>query len=154
MDYCRAAPQTQPRSGNDEVIAAFAAETGLPLFLLDDNVLFDTATTAKWFEERVIGQSAAVSLVVDLLATVKAGLTRPRRPIVSLLFAGPTGVGKTEMAKSLARYFFGDESRMARFDMSEYGDALAVTHFVGGSHRKRRHSHRTHTRTAIQRRPV
>ena len=118
--------------GNSEVIAAFAAETGLPLFLLDDQVIFDITSTAKWFEERVIGQSAAVSLVVELLATVKAGLTRPRRPIASLLFAGPTGVGKTEMAKSLARFFFGDESRMARFDMSEYADALAVTHLVGG----------------------
>ncbi|HKG59698.1 MAG TPA: AAA family ATPase [Pyrinomonadaceae bacterium] len=118
--------------GTREVIEAFAAETGLPLFLLDDHVLFDTDNTAKWFEKRIIGQSAAVRLIVDLLATVKAGLTRPRRPIASLLFAGPTGVGKTEMAKSLARFFFGDENRMARFDMSEYADALAVTHLVGG----------------------
>ncbi len=118
--------------GNSEVITAFAAETGLPLFLLDDHVFFDTENTTKWFEERVIGQSAAVSLVVELLATVKAGLTRPRRPIASLLFAGPTGVGKTEMAKSLARFFFGDEGRMARFDMSEYADALSVTNLVGG----------------------
>ena len=118
---------------NSDVITAFAAETGLPLFLLDDRVTFDTDNTAKWFEERVIGQSAAVRLIVDLLATVKAGLTRPRRPIASLLFAGPTGVGKTEMAKSLARFFFGDENRMARFDMSEYADALAVTHLVGGA---------------------
>ncbi|HEU4837534.1 MAG TPA: AAA family ATPase [Pyrinomonadaceae bacterium] len=126
----------QPESdqiGNSDVITAFAAETGLPLFLLDDQVIFDTDNTAKWFEERVIGQSAAVRLIVDLLATVKAGLTRPRRPIASLLFAGPTGVGKTEMAKSLARFFFGDENRMARFDMSEYADALAVTHLVGGA---------------------
>jgi ATP-dependent Clp protease ATP-binding subunit ClpA len=118
--------------GNREVISAFAAETGLPLFLLDDHVVFDVDNTAEWFEQRVIGQAAAVRLIVELLATVKAGLTRPRRPIASLLFAGPTGVGKTEMAKSLARYFFGDESRMARFDMSEYADALAVTHLVGG----------------------
>jgi ATP-dependent Clp protease ATP-binding subunit ClpA len=117
---------------NSEVINAFAAETGLPLFLLDDHVSFDVDDTARWFETRVIGQSAAVRLIVELLATVKAGLTRPRRPIASLLFAGPTGVGKTEMAKSLARFFFGDESRMARFDMSEYADALAVTHLVGG----------------------
>src|SRR6185503_12688431 len=95
-------------------------------------VTFDTDNTAKWFEERVIGQEQAIALIVDLLATVKAGLTRPRRPIASLLFAGPTGVGKTEMAKSLARFFFGDENRMARFDMSEYADALAVTHLVGG----------------------
>lgn len=118
---------------NSEVINAFAAETGLPRFLLDDQVTFDTDKTAKWFEERVIGQSAAVSLIVELLATVKAGLSRPRRPIASLLFAGPTGVGKTEMAKSLARFFFGDEGRMARFDMSEYTDALAVTRLVGGA---------------------
>jgi DNA polymerase III delta prime subunit len=117
---------------NSEVIAAFATETGLPLFLLDDRVGFDTEHTAQWFEKRVIGQSAAVRLIVELLATVKAGLTRPRRPIASLLFAGPTGVGKTEMAKSLARFFFCDESRMARFDMSEYADGLAVTHLVGG----------------------
>jgi len=118
--------------GVAEVIAAFAAETGLPLFLLDDQMAFDVENTAKWFEERVIGQSAAVRLVVELLTTVKAGLTRARRPIASLLFAGPTGVGKTEMAKSLARFFFGDENRMARFDMSEYADALAVTRLVGG----------------------
>lgn len=127
-----AAHRDSDQIGESEIIAAFAAETGLPLFLLDDHVLFDTDNTLKWFEERVIGQSAAVSLVVELLATVKAGLTRPRRPIASLLFAGPTGVGKTEMAKSLARFFFGDENRMARFDMSEYADALAVTHLVGG----------------------
>lgn len=118
---------------DSEVIGAFAAETGLPLFLLDDHVVFDLDDTANWFESRVIGQSAAVRLIVELLATVKAGLTRPRRPIASLLFAGPTGVGKTEMAKSLARFFFGDESRMARFDMSEYADALAVTNLVGGA---------------------
>ena len=126
--------QPEPNQiGSSEVITAFAAETGLPLFLLDDHVIFDTDHTAKWFEERVVGQSAAVHLILDLLATVKTGLTRPRRPIASLLFAGPTGVGKTEMAKSLARFFFGDENRMARFDMSEYADALAVTHLVGGA---------------------
>lgn len=124
--------QESPSIGISEVIAGFARETGLPLFLLDDQVEFDASHTARWFEERVIGQSAAVSLIVELLATVKAGLTRPRRPVASLLFAGPTGVGKTEMAKSVARFFFGDEGRMARFDMSEYADALAVTRLVGG----------------------
>ena len=115
-----------------EVTEAFAKETGLPLFLLDETVAYDSQQTFAWFGERVIGQEKAIGLTVDLLATVKAGLTRPRRPIASLLFAGPTGVGKTEMAKSLARFFFGDEGRMARFDMSEYADALAVTRLVGG----------------------
>ena len=115
-----------------DVTTAFAKETGLPLFLLDDEISFDVAETTRWFQERVIGQSAAVKLIVELLATTRAGLTRPRRPIASLLFIGPTGTGKTELAKSLARFFFGDERRMARFDMSEYADPLAVTRLVGG----------------------
>lgn len=119
--------------GPVEVTESFAKETGLPLFLLDDTTSYDSQRTAAWFSERVIGQEKAVGLIIDLLATVKAGLTRPRHPIASLLFAGPTGVGKTEMAKSLARFFFGDESRMARFDMSEYADPLAVTRLVGGA---------------------
>lgn len=116
-----------------QVTESFAKETGLPLFLLDDTASYDSGQTSAWFRERVIGQEKAVSLIVDLLATVKAGLTRPRHPIASLLFAGPTGVGKTEMAKSLARFFFGDEGRMARFDMSEYADPLAVTRLAGGA---------------------
>jgi ATP-dependent Clp protease ATP-binding subunit ClpA len=123
----------QPPFGAREVTEAFAKETGLPLFLLDDATSYDSQQTYRWFAERVIGQEKAVALIVDLLATVKAGLTRPRHPIASLLFAGPTGVGKTEMAKSLARFFFGDEGRMARFDMSEYADALAVTRLVGAA---------------------
>ena len=123
----------EPPIGAHEVTESFAKETGLPPFLLDDTVAYDSSQTLDWFAERVIGQQQAVTLIVDLLATVKAGLTRPRRPIASLLFAGPTGVGKTELAKSLARFFFGDEGRMARFDMSEYADALAVTRLVGSA---------------------
>ena len=123
----------QPPLGAKEVTESFAKETGLPLFLLDDSTSYNSQQTFAWFAERVIGQEKAVDLIVDLLATVKAGLTRPRHPIASLLFAGPTGVGKTEMAKSLARFFFGDEGRMARFDMSEYADSLAVTRLAGGA---------------------
>ena len=84
----------------------------------------------------MIGQPEAVDLVVDLLATVKAGLTRPRKPIASLLFIGPTGVGKTEMAKALAEFLFGDGRRLTRFDMSEYADPIAVA--AAGRRRGRR----------------
>ena len=81
-----------------DVTRAFARETGLPLFLLEESVRLDLAQTRHWLTSRVIGQNEAVDLVVDLFATVKAGLSRPRKPIASLLFIGPTGVGKTEMA--------------------------------------------------------
>jgi ATP-dependent Clp protease ATP-binding subunit ClpA len=114
------------------VTEAFARETGLPLVLLEDEVRLDLAEARDWFGQRVIGQGEAVDLVVDLLATVKAALNRPRKPIASLLFIGPTGVGKTEMAKALAEYLFGSRDRLTRFDMSEYGDPLAVQRLIGG----------------------
>jgi len=129
----RATAYTEQAVTAHEVTESFAKETGLPLFLLDEMATYESEPTFAWFAQRVIGQDQAVGLIVDLLARVKAGLTRPRRPIASLLFVGPTGVGKTEMAKSLARFFFGDEGRMARFDMSEYADALSVTRLVGGA---------------------
>jgi len=113
------------------VIAAFARETGLPLFMLDPAVPLDLGETQERFTRRVIGQADACDVVVDLIATVKAALNRPRRPIASLLFIGPTGVGKTEMAKTLAEFFFGDVDRLTRFDMSEYATSSAAERLVG-----------------------
>jgi ATP-dependent Clp protease ATP-binding subunit ClpA len=117
------------------VTAAFARETGLPMFLIDDGTPLDLAAARAQFGARVIGQAEAVGLVSDLLATVKAGLNRPRRPIASLLFIGPTGVGKTEMAKAIVEYFFGDRTggRLVRFDMSEFATAGAVARLVGSA---------------------
>jgi ATP-dependent Clp protease ATP-binding subunit ClpA len=115
-----------------DVLAAFTRETGLPRVLLDPEARLDLDDTRRWFEERVLGQPEPVELVVHLLATVKAGLTRPRKPIASLLFIGPTGVGKTEMAKALAEFLFGSRQRLTRFDMSEFGDPVSVQRLVGG----------------------
>lgn len=116
----------------EEVTTAFSRETGLPRVLLDEREQLDLTATRDWFAARVIGQPAAVDLIVDLLATVKAGLTRPRKPIASLLFIGPTGVGKTEMAKALAEFLFQDRNRMVRFDMSEYADPFSINRLIGG----------------------
>ncbi len=124
-------PAGKPLAAGD-VVAAFARETGLPRFLLDDQVALDREAARQWFSRRVIGQPEAVDLVVNLLTTVKAGLARPRKPIASLLFIGPTGVGKTEMAKALAEFLFGDRHRLTRLDMSEYADAGAVQRLIGG----------------------
>ncbi len=117
----------------EETYVAFTRETGLPRSILDPAVPLDITDTHKWFSSRVVGQADAVNLVVDLLATVKAGLTRPNRPIASLLFIGPTGVGKTEMAKALAEFLFGSRQRLTRFDMSEYADPVSVRRLIGGA---------------------
>ncbi|MFO0825100.1 MAG: AAA family ATPase [Gemmataceae bacterium] len=116
----------------EEVYVAFTRETGLPRSVIDPVVPLDVNETHRWFSSRVVGQADAVNLVVDLLATVKAGLTRPNRPIASLLFIGPTGVGKTEMAKALAEFLFGSRDRLTRFDMSEYSDPVSVRRLIGG----------------------
>lgn len=93
----------------------------------------DLSLVRDWFERRIMGQSEAVDLVVDLLTTFKAGMTRVGRPIASLLFIGPTGVGKTEMAKALCEFLYRDTSRMVRFDLSEYADPVSVTRLILGT---------------------
>ena len=128
-----------PRRARDEmltegdVVAAFAEETGLPRFLLDGDQPLQLAETRDFFAGRVMGQPRAVDLVVDVLATVKAGLTPAGRPVSSMLFIGPTGVGKTEMAKALAEFMYRSPARMIRVDMSEYVDRLSVDRLIGGS---------------------
>ncbi len=130
QDHITLAPDQQITE--PDIISAFSRETGLPLFLLDDRVKFDLTSTNTWFSERVIGQQEAVNCVIDVLAMVKAELTRPNKPIASFLFIGPTGVGKTEMAKSLAEFLFQNKERLSRFDMSEYSDPISVKRLIGG----------------------
>ncbi len=115
----------------EEVRHSFSRETGLPRVLLDPDIPLDLAETTTWFQQRVIGQPEAILLVVSLLATVKAGLSRPGRPVASLLFVGPSGVGKTETAKALAEFLFGSAERLTRFDMSEYADPMSARRLVG-----------------------
>jgi ATP-dependent Clp protease ATP-binding subunit ClpA len=129
------APKDHTLTAGD-VISAFSRETGLPRLLLDETAPLDLPQLKAWFSSRVIGQEQAVDLVVDLIAAVKAGMTQPKRPIASLLFIGPTGVGKTEMAKTLAEFFFQDKGRMIRIDMSEYADPFAVERLIGGRFQK------------------
>ena len=81
--------------------------------------------------ERVVGQDEAIEAVSDAVRRARAGLKDPRRPIGSFLFLGPTGVGKTELARALAEFLFDDEQAMVRIDMSEYMEKFAVSRLVG-----------------------
>lgn len=123
----------EPEIHARQVNEAFSSETGLPLFMLDDNEPYDIGRTEKWFSQRVIGQSEAVKQVTDLIAITKARMSRPSKPIGALLFIGPTGVGKTEMAKALANHLFGGDERMARFDMSEFSDPHGAARLIDGT---------------------
>src|SRR5262249_46294958 len=88
--------------------------------LISDDEIADAPTLSADLETRVVGQPAACRLAGEVLARFKAGIQDPEKPIGSLLFVGPTGVGKTELAKQLARFVFGAPERLIRVDMSEY----------------------------------
>ncbi len=112
------------------VNATFSNETGLPLNLLEDSIPLDLTEARTWFQARLMGQERAVDFVVDTIAMIKARLSRPGKPLGSFLFVGPTGVGKTELAKCLAEYFYGSRERMIRLDMSEYNSPGSATRLV------------------------
>jgi ATP-dependent Clp protease ATP-binding subunit ClpC len=103
-----------------KVSAAFSRHTGLPLELISEDAVAGPELIAERLRAGVIGQDRACATAARVLARFKAGLDDPERPVGSLFFVGPTGVGKTELAKQLARYMFGASERMIRLDMSEF----------------------------------
>jgi ATP-dependent Clp protease ATP-binding subunit ClpC len=113
------------------VIATLSQITGLPQTILDDKEPVDLAEVRRFFAERVIGQDDAVATMVDRIAMLKAGLVDPHRPVGVFFFAGPTGTGKTELAKTLAEFLFGSAERMARLDMSEFQSPESMVKIVG-----------------------
>jgi ATP-dependent Clp protease ATP-binding subunit ClpC len=112
------------------VTQAFAAWSGLPVELLSPEHPLDTAAIAAALQKGVIGQDHACEVAARVIARLKAGLDDPQRPVGALLFAGPTGVGKTELAKQLARYLFGDAERLVRVDMSELVTGAAIARLI------------------------
>jgi ATP-dependent Clp protease ATP-binding subunit ClpA len=113
------------------VTRRYCEEAGLPEFMVDPDRPLPVDDLERHFKGGVFGQEEATSTVIDLLAAVKTGLARPGKPIASLLFIGPTGVGKTELAKVLAEFMFSSRARLTRFDMSEYADLAGVMRLTG-----------------------
>jgi ATP-dependent Clp protease ATP-binding subunit ClpA len=117
--------------GRTEIIEAFCEDSGMPRFMVDPDISMDTQAIRKEFNENVFGQENAVDSLTSVLASVKMALTRTEKPIASFFFVGPTGVGKTELAKVLAEFMFGHRTKLLRFDMSEYSSPYAVMRLIG-----------------------
>ena len=116
---------------DEEIAAVVATWTGIPVSKMMQGELEKLADLDERLEERVIGQDDAVHVVAGAIRRNRAGLSDPNRPIGSFLFLGPTGVGKTELAKTLAEYLFDSEKAMVRIDMSEYMEKLSVQRLIG-----------------------
>ncbi len=115
----------------DEIAAVIARWTGIPVSRLLEGEVEKLLHMEERLHERVIGQDDAVRAVAAAVRRSRAGLQDPNRPVGTFLFLGPTGVGKTEMARSLANFLFDDENAMIRIDMSEYGERHSVARLIG-----------------------
>ncbi len=122
-----ARPLLQPH----HAVEAYASQTGMPQALLDPDTSFEVEEVRAFFEEQIFDQPEAIEAMVDLVTVIRAGLNSPQRPLGSFLFLGPTGVGKTQTALTLAEYVFGSTDRLLRFDMSEFQDNWAAGRLVG-----------------------
>lgn len=132
---------TQSQTGGqsllrDEVTESDIAEiiskwTGIPISKLVESEMQKLLNLEAELHQRVVGQDEAVTAVADAIQRSRAGLSDPNRPIASFIFLGPTGVGKTELAKALAAYLFDTEEAMVRIDMSEYMEKHAVSRLIG-----------------------
>ena len=119
-------------SVTDEEIGKIVSRwTGIPVAKLNESERSKTLHLAEELHKRVIGQNEGVELVTEAIIRSKAGIKDPTKPIGSFLFLGPTGVGKTELAKTLASQLFDDESNMVRIDMSEYMEKYSVSRLIG-----------------------
>ncbi|MFH0750806.1 MAG: ATP-dependent chaperone ClpB [Chloroflexota bacterium] len=115
----------------DDIAEIVGAWTGIPVSRLMEGEMAKLVRMEEALHERVVGQDEAIEAVSDAVRRARAGLGDPRRPIGSFLFLGPTGVGKTELARTLAAFLFDDEHSMVRIDMSEYMEKFSVQRLIG-----------------------
>ena len=121
----------RPEIGEEEIADIVSMWTGIPVFKLTEAETQKLMRMEDELHKRVIGQNAAIEAVSKAIRRSRAGLKDPKRPTGSFIFLGPSGVGKTELARTLAEFLFGDEEAMVRIDMSEYMEKHSVSRLVG-----------------------
>jgi ATP-dependent Clp protease ATP-binding subunit ClpC len=115
----------------EDIAQVVSSMTGIPIFRLEEKESKRLLRMEEKLKERIVGQTEAISVITRAIRRSRAGLGDPRRPIGSFLFLGPTGVGKTELARQLAVFLFEDVDSLIRIDMSEYMEKFAVSRLIG-----------------------
>ncbi len=123
--------QNSPMVNEEDIAHIVAAWTGVPVQKLTESESVKLLNMEETLHQRLIGQDEAVRSVSKAIRRARVGLKNPNRPIASFIFSGPTGVGKTELTKALAAYFFGSEDAMIRLDMSEFMERHTVSKLIG-----------------------
>jgi len=124
-------PMVKEEVDEDDIAAVVASWTGIPVSRLLEGEVEKLIHMEERLHQRVVGQDAAVEAVANALRRARSGLQDPNRPIGSFIFLGPTGVGKTELARALAEFMFDDERALVRLDMSEYQERHTVARLIG-----------------------
>src|SRR6201997_2670680 len=146
-------PMVKEEVDEDDIAAVVARWTGIPVDRLLEGETEKLIHMEERLHQRVIGQDEAVSAVANALRRARTGLQDPNRPIGSFVFLGPTGVGKTELARALAEFMFDDEHAMVRLDMSEYQERHTVSRLVGAPPRDVGYEEGGQLTEAVRRRP-
>ena len=124
-------PMLKEEVGEEEIAKIVSKWTGIPVGRLLEGEVQKLVHMEERLRQRVVGQDAALAIVANAIRRSRSGLSDPKRPIGSFLFLGPTGVGKTELARALAEFLFDDEHAMVRLDMSEYMEKHSVARMIG-----------------------
>jgi len=139
--------------GEEEIAGIVSKWTGVPVTRLMEGEIERLVNLEEHLQQRVVGQSAAVSAVATAVRRARAGLKDPDRPVGTFVFLGPTGVGKTELARALAEFLFDDERALIRLDMSEYSERHAVARMIGSPPGYVGHDEGGQLTEAVRRRP-
>lgn len=115
----------------EDIVRLISRRTGIPIDKLKEEEIRKLMEMEKYLSSRIVGQDEAIKLISNTIRRTRAGFSDPKRPLGSFIFFGPTGVGKTQTAKTLAEFLFGDESALIRLDMSEYMEKHAVAKLIG-----------------------